>query len=301
MKVGYHINKTNLKDSIIEAENNGATAIQLFLSSPKIWATNKLKKEEIQLIKDYQNKNFGNYVVVHGKYLYNFCRPPDEDIHKQIKSLVNELTEADKISSDVVIHQGKNIKELKQTNEIACKNYIDNVTEVIKQTAHLANSPKIILENSARQGTEIGYTLEELAFIFNSFDTDTKTRLGICIDLCHIFVAGSLDMRNKTEVKTFFKQFNEKIGLEHLTVIHFNDSNCKFNGHNDNHQDIFKGYIGAENLGGSTEGFKMVVKYANKYDIPLILETPGEKESYSTQIEYIKSLLPGAQNNRGPK
>ena len=295
MKVGYHINKTNLKESLNEAENNGATAIQLFLSSPKIWATNKLKKEDIDLLNKFTEN--GNYMVVHGKYLYNFCRPigvtdsTEINNDKQIKSLINELTEANKINCNVVIHQGKNIKELKQTNEIACKNYIDNITKVIMKTEHLSNKPKLILENSARQGTEIGYTLEELAFIFNSFEDNIKQRLGICIDLCHIFVAGSLDMRNKNEVKLFFKQFKQKIGLEHLTVIHFNDSNCKFNGHNDNHQDIFKGYIGAEDLGGSTEGFKMVVKYAHKYEIPLILETPGEKEDYSTQIKYIKSLI----------
>lgn len=288
MKVGYHINKTNLKDSLIQAHENKATAIQLFLSSPKVWAVNVLKKEEIDLLNLYKNEMF---IIVHGKYLYNFCRPilnPKED--KQIAALIRELTESNKINSDVVIHQGKNLKDLAQTNEQAITNYIDNITYVLKHTEHLSNKPKIILENSARQGTEIGHTLQELAIIFNSFDADSKKRLGICIDLCHIFVSGALDMRNAADVTLFFKKFNELIGIKHLTVIHFNDSNCKFDCHNDNHQDIFEGYIGSEKLGGNTGGFRIVVKKAKKFDIPLILETPGEKQDYMTQINYIHSL-----------
>ena len=284
MFIGYHINKTNLEKSLKEALLNNANAIQLFLSSPKVWAVNNLKLNEIKLLKDF---NKDKYIVIHGKYLYNFCRTQEN----QTNALIKELEEANKINSNVIIHQGKNVKELNLSNIEACQVFYENIKSILDKTKDLSNKPKIILENSAHQGTEIGYTLEELAYIWNLFNNEEKKRLGICIDLCHIFVAGELDMRKEEDVKLFFKNFNKLIGIENLTVIHFNDSNVKFNSHNDNHQDLLCGYIGDSSLGGSDNGFKVVVKKAKKYSIPLILETPADKMEYKDQINRIKEMI----------
>ena len=283
MKIGYHISKTNLEKSIKDANEAQANAIQLFISSPKVWAVCNLKQNEIKELLEYKKTN---YLVIHGKYLYNFCRTNEN----QTKSLIRELEEADKLMSDVVIHQGKNLSELKLTNEEACKVYVDNIKKILKETDNLVNKPKIILENSARQGSEIGYSLEELSYIWNLFDNNNKQRLGICIDLCHIFVAGELDIRKKEDVKLFFKEFEKLIGLKHLLVFHLNDSSIKYNGHNDHHQDMKAGYITNTKLGGNIEGLQIIVKKATKLNIPMILETPADNVSYLDQIIFIKEL-----------
>ena len=282
MKIGYHIGKTDLINNIKQASIDGANACQLFISSPKIWKTNKLSKSDVDFINEYKITN-SMYFVVHGKYLYNFCR----DVKEQRDALLSELIEANRIGADVVIHQGKNVKELGMTTSEAQNDFVKNISNIIDTMVKLELKNRIILENSAHQGTELGYTLEDLSMIYNSFSVEHKKYLGICIDLCHIFVAGTIDMRKKEDVILLFKKYKSLFGIETLSVIHFNDSNKPFDSHNDNHYDIYSGYIGNTAHGGSNEGFKQVIKYAKKYSIPLILETPAISSDYKTQILLI--------------
>ena len=283
MKIGYHITKKNLDLSIIDAINNGANAMQFFISSPRVWAVSTLSLKEINAVKKIISEN-DIYLIVHGKYLYNFCR----DDPAQLKVLESELRESAKLNLDVVIHQGKNMKELNITLMAALHIYIDNIKKVLHNTRDLNN--KIILENSSHQGTELGYSLDELAYIYNQIKLEWPERIGICIDLCHIFVSGELDVRDGVSVKKFFKDFNKLIGYKNLTVIHYNDSSCKYDGHNDKHADILDGYIGNDKMGGGIDGYIMVCKYAKKYKIPLIMETPGVI-NYADQIKYITNMM----------
>ena len=103
---------------------------------------------------------------------------------------------------------------------------------------------KIIFENSCQQGTELGYTIEELAEIYHSFQQKHKDRLAFCVDLCHIYVAGVMNVRSVEDIERVMEKFDKLIGLEHLEVIHFNDSQVRFDGHNDCHGDILTGHIG---------------------------------------------------------
>ena len=177
--------------------------------------------------------------------------------------------EAQKVSSDVIIHQGKNLKELALSKEQAHQNFADNVSKVL---TGLSGTNKIILENSCRQGTECGYSLDDLVDIYHRLDDSITNRIGFCIDLCHIFVAGELDVRDLKSVKEWFTRFDKSLGLDKLKVLHFNDSNTDFNGANDNHGSIGKGYIGKV----STKGMEYVVSLCTKNKIPMILETPSE-------------------------
>jgi deoxyribonuclease-4 len=278
MLIGHHISKKELLKCIKNNETR-YSAYQFFASSPKTWAN--ATDNPVVISKWHQTNN--TYLVIHGKYLYNFCRKSEE----QITTLTKELIYAAHIADDVnvIIHQGKNLKELDMTREEALLVFCDNIKSVLHKTHELSN--KIILENSAHQGTEIGHSLEELAKIFNIIDS---SRIGICIDLCHIFVAGELDMRDGRAVKLFFKKFDELIGLKHLLVIHYNDSRAKFDSHNDCHGDIGDGYIGKTELGGCTQGFATVIKIAKKHGIPMILETPECSSSFKQQIDFIRRL-----------
>lgn len=256
-------------NSIRVAYLMGANAIQFNFSPPSSAAAGKpfsaAEVAEINRLKHEHNI----YLVCHGKYLYNFCRSAEW----QTKALICELENVALIGCDVVIHQGKNVGELKLTRSDALKTFVKEISKVIDATPHLNN--RILLENSCQQGTECGFTLAELSEIWNMFSVGHQTRLGICIDLCHIFVAGTLDVRKKECVRDFFVEFDKLIGLSNLKLIHFNDSNVEFDGHNDNHHDILAGYIGNPKLGGSSAGFKEVVAQCTRLKIPMILETPG--------------------------
>src|SRR5580692_5187775 len=104
------------------------------------------------------------YGVVHGKYIYNFCR---KDCGYQIDQLVNELEMSDQLCCDVIIHQGKNVPDEHLTRLEAINNYVKHISQALEQTQHLNN--KVILENSAKQGNELGYSLKELAYIYDLF------------------------------------------------------------------------------------------------------------------------------------
>ncbi len=154
----------------------------------------------------------------------------------------------------------------------AVNNYVKNITEILEKTDHLGNG--ILLENSAKQGTELGYSLEELSYIYNQLDDSVRNRVGFCLDLCHIFVAGELDIRKVDAVDLFFDQFNQLIGLDKLKCIHYNDSSIPFGGCNDHHGDICCGYISNPLLGGNIDGFRRIASIAEDNNIAIIFETP---------------------------
>ena len=291
--IGCHISKSKpgkLTTNVIKLIQIGGNAFQMFISSPSTWyPPNDIPIDDINGLSDLKKKKT-LYSVVHGKYIYNFCRECTGRFARQVNVLVRELEVADSIGSDVVIHQGKNVAEIKLSNDDALDMFVSNLQLVLERTSSLTN--KIILENSCHQGTELGFTLDELVAIYNRFTSSEQERIGFCIDLCHIFVSGELDVRDPYQVNQFFSRFDKLIGLNKLKVIHFNDSSTKFNGHNDNHGNLGQGYIGSSSLGGSMDGFKQVIAWCKKYSIPMILETPSA--GHIAEIKMLKSIATSA-------
>jgi apurinic endonuclease APN1 len=234
------------------------------------------------------------FLVLHGKYTYNFCR---HNVENQIQVLTEEINLASKLSCDVVIHQGKNVATEKISRLEAINNYVRNLTEVLERTSE-HDKVCLLLENSAGQGTELGFTLDELAFIYHQFDDSAKQRIGFCLDTCHAFVAGELDCRRKSNVLLFLSQFETQIGLEHLKLIHFNDSSIQFGGGRDLHGDLLGGYITNPILGGSQEGMMYLAQVADQMKIPMILETPCVlqkelPEQFEIQFAFVHSWIEG--------
>jgi apurinic endonuclease APN1 len=275
---------SGIDNVIYDAIEIGANAVQIFLSPPTNTSAGKpIPNPEVieQMI-----KNTGIYLVVHGKYIINFCKTGLKWQHDVLES---DLRKANSIGKDigVIIHQGKNVQKLDRN--VALKNFVDNIETVLDITKDIDNP--IYLENSCQQGNELGYTLEELATIWNMFNKKSHKRLGFCLDTCHLFVSGTLQMKDAADVDSFFNKFDTLIGLSYLKVIHFNDSKYKFDSHNDNHDDIGEGYIGSNEKGGSLVGLKQVVHWAQKYNVPLILETPHQNIECKKQLEILNSWV----------
>ena len=281
-KIGMHVGKEDVVKTAKELLECEAYAIQLYLSNKTSFSPGKpLSKQEVDTLNNLRT-NDGLYIVVHGKLILNFCQ---NDL-RNIPALTCDMIEAARINADVIVHQGKNVNKL--SKEEALTLYSLNIQEAIDQTPNLKT--KILLENSCQQGTELGYNLDDLVTIWrllgmaslsdvheNGLITNYQERIGFCLDLCHAYVGGMIDMRDSKSVTDFFELFDQKIGLQHLCVIHFNDSEIKFNGHNDSHCDILMGYIGNPDapINGNSLGFRKIVEYSCKYNIPLIFETPG--------------------------
>lgn len=311
MSVGCHIalgdsskkaKGQQIIDVLLRLPDLGANAIQIFMSPRHGASSGKpINAEDAQEIKDLLNGS-RTYFVIHAKYDLNFCNP---NINWYRAALVADLRKANQIGSDigVVIHQGKNVAKLDLSHEEAVANYVANIKLVLDETNDI-NNP-IFLENSCRQGTELGYSLEGLAEIWNQFESKYQKRLGFCLDTCHIFVSGTLQMRDLNEVDTFFAKWDQLLGLENLKVMHFNDSKTPFDGHNDHHHDIGTGFITNPNFQstvkkyqqvgpggrGTEEGLKRVLAWAKKLNVACILETPRESISIQDQLTRVNEWM----------
>jgi len=279
--VGANLSKAKgLVININEMIEMGGNSLQVFLSPPMNSSKGiNLKESEIKTAQKLKGQFF---IIIHGKYTLNFCRPRSAT-EWQFDCLKHDLGQANLIGADVIIHQGSNLKELGQTEDEAYQTFANNLMAILEETPELSN--RIILENSCHEGTELGYTIEQLGRIFKLIEAKYRQRIGFCIDLCHIYVAGTCDLRQASEVDKMFDTFHQEIGLDYLKVIHFNDSRIPFDGRNDAHADLMVGHIGNPHLGGNSQGFQAVVKTAQKWHIPMILETPRKTNETSTEAQ----------------
>jgi deoxyribonuclease IV len=259
--------------AITEIEKEKANFFQVFISNPRSGKFTPKSEEEILKIKKTLAIRDVKFVI-HSPYVLNFSKLFDES-NWWLHTLINELNFADHFDECIgsVLHFGK---ALNFPIEDAYQNYVESIMYVVDQTT---SKSKILIETAAGQGTEICYKLEDFAKLWDMFPKKYKKRLGICIDTCHIFAAGH-DISTKEGVKIFFNNFDELIGKEYISLIHFNDSKKDVGSRVDRHENIGYGFIGFEPL-------KAVVDYSKQNKIPLVLETPSN--SHSTEIALIRS------------
>lgn len=260
-----------------EALSVGADALQIFSKSPMSAKLRKVTKEESESIKNWKDRSKIKNIIIHASYLLNFAKDLEISSYP-IKSLAEDLENANLLGADgVVLHMGK---YLDLPRDEAKKNFVKNIKKVLSETKN--TQAKILIENTAGQGTEFGYDLNEISEIKKEFG-DEK-RVGFCIDLAHAFGAG-YDLKTKEGVADFIEMLENSVGIKNIGCIHFNDSKKPLGSKVDRHQDIGEGEIGIE-------GLAILARELNKKGgekIPLILETPQEKIPYNKQIEMIKS------------
>jgi len=277
-------------NALKNVEDIDGNVIQVFLKpNLKINCRISLSDEACQKCKDYLKENDLIYVC-HSSYLINSAKPLlDPKVKAAFNNYVDDLIYMDKMGGiGCVMHMGK---KMNIDNDIAIKNMCKFVNNVVEETSDL--KCKVILENSAHQGTEIGFKLEEISKIFNGIDDKYKNRVGICWDTCHGFASG-YDFRSKTETEKFIKDFDTLIGINNLVLIHLNDSKEPLNSKRDRHFNFSKGYITNPELGGSYDGIKVLLEMCEKNSIPIVLETPDEvplHTQHKIEIQLLKNLV----------
>lgn len=265
----------------------GGTAMQLFTRVPYKASKQSpytISPSEITQIKRYAEAN-NILLTIHAPYILDFCKkpPPSQRNMWAIQLLIDDLLLASQLGAiGVVIHMGR--KAADQTTSEAYKNMIISVEHALSQVKGKA---KVILETSSGEGTKIASTLATFAKLYHAFSPKYKKRIGLCVDTCHIFVAGH-PIHSVKGIKSYFDKFDKLIGLKELTLIHLNDSKSKHKSHSDRHTPLLQGYIFNENLGGDPEALTYVVQLAKKHKIPLILETHTD---YKREIKYLQMLL----------
>ncbi len=256
----------------------GCSCIQFFIQNSRQWKTSALTKESIEQFEKAQTTTSIYSVVAHASYLINLGSSNELVSQRSVEALSFELYRCQQVNIPyVVLHPGSAGTE--QSIE-KCLNRISNNLDYVLKT--IPGTTMILLEQSAGQGTSVGYSFEQLATIREQ--VEAKNRLGFCFDTCHAFAAG-YQFSNASQYYDMWQHFDHIIGIEHLKVIHINDSKKGMGSRIDRHENIGKGMIGLE-------AFKLLFNDPLFFDIPKILETPKKHPDDDTHnMQTIKNLL----------
>ena len=221
-------------------------------------------------------------MVIHSPYVFNFAKEENHDDY-QFTQIKRELMVAHMIGAiGCVIHVGK---YLELTEHKATANMLCSLKHIAKYIEDNNLTSKLILETAAGQGSEMIVTtdnsLAPFAAFYNMFTDIEKESIKICMDTCHIFVAG-MDIRTRPGVDNVFKQLKLFDLEQHIAVIHFNDSAKDYGTRVDRHGAIGQGFIGFS-------GLSQVLKHAYRLKIPCVLETPGD--AYEEEIPWMTEMI----------
>lgn len=283
MKIGSHVSNNGLKmlvGSVEEALSYGENCFMVYLGAPQTTYRKDVEQLNYQkaLVIAKQNGINPEDIIVHAPYIVNLGQKDDEKFNFAISFLAKELAMVGKVGLKyMVLHPGAHVGN---GENFALDRIADGINEILRLTSN--DNTVIAIETMAGKGTECGKTFEEIKRIIDL--VHDKTRIGVCLDTCHIFDAG-YDIVNSYE--DVINEFDAVIGLEYLKVIHLNDSKNQFGSHKDRH----------ENIGFGNIGFNALLKVLNDKrfeQIPKILETPyvsvSKLESYPPYKEEIEML-----------
>ena len=275
--VGAHVSASGgVYNAPLNAKEIGAKAFALFTKNQRQWVAKPLDEETIQKFKTNlrQSGILPRHVLPHDSYLINLGHPEEEKLEKSRAAFIDELQRCDALGLDKLnFHPGSHLAKLtkKQKEDSALLEKIENkCLDVIAESINLAldktQNVKAVIENTAGQGSNLGYKFEHLAYIIKKIED--KSRVGVCIDTCHMFTAG-YDIRTREAYDKTWNEFGEIVGFEYLSGMHINDSKPPLGSRVDRHESLGKGEIGLD-------AFKFIMNDERMDDIPLILETIDE-------------------------
>jgi len=272
-----------LYKSLNSGKEIGCTAVQLFTCSPRQWNHPSLKPEDIKLFVEAIGSTGITFTVAHDSYLINLAAPSEEILEKSRKAFLSELERADKLQIKwLVTHMGAH---LDQGEDEALTRLADSLRTILEETDQLGYKVGIALETTAGQGTGLGWRFEQLGRILK--DVGDHARLGVCLDTCHVFVAG-YDLRTRDVYEQTWSEFDRLVGYDKLKVIHANDAKKGLGSRVDRHEHIGYGEIGMP-------AFGMLVTDPRLWHVPVIVETPESDTMHAVNVARLNYLALGGE------
>jgi deoxyribonuclease-4 len=280
MHLGAHMSIAGGVDkAILRGHEVGCDTIQIFTRSPRQWRPRVLKDEEILRFQQRREETKVDPVIAHDCYLINLGSPDEDLWQKSLLVLIEELAHCEALSiPSLVIHPGSHVG----TGEEAGLRRIAHALDRARSRT-VGYGVEVLLEITAGQGTNLGYSLGQLAHLLELVADDSW--LGICFDTCHAFAAG-YELRNLEGHEATFQELDELIGLQRLKCIHLNDSKGDLGSRLDRHEHIGQGFLGLE-------PFRILLNDERFQELPMVLETPKgpdykeDKES----LRVLRSLI----------
>ncbi|THG96299.1 hypothetical protein EW026_g5510 [Hermanssonia centrifuga] len=262
-KIGPHVSAAGgVENAVLNAASIGATAFALFVKSQRKWTSSPLTAESIATFKS-RMLEFGydaKHVLPHGNYLVNLGNPDDEKREKSYECFLDDLKRLLKIP--ILLSScspGSTVGQV--TPEVSLSLIAQCLNRAHKETKNIIT----VIESMAGAGNVLGSKFSELAKIIQ--EVEDKARVGVCLDTCHMFVAG-YDIRTREGWENTMEEFEREIGIKYLRGMHLNDSKAALGSHKDRHENIGAGCLGLNT-------FLYILNDSRTKNLPLIMETPA--------------------------
>jgi deoxyribonuclease-4 len=268
LRIGIHTSKSgSLERAALKAQELGANTFQIFSSSPRMWRPGTPDPADILRLRSVREKHDLTPLVIHDSYLINLASCEPVIRANSIKAFRGEIERAIAIGAEFLVMHPGNCKGQPLEQGLA------NVVGGLAEAAHGLRSSTltILLENTVGAGGQIGSRFEELAAIRQFAQEGMDIALGYCLDTCHCFASGNYDVSTAEGLTATVKAAGKQLGLEHVGVIHTNDSKGEFGSRLDRHENIGQGKIGSE-------GFARILRHPKLRKKAFILETPVDNE-----------------------
>ena len=276
--IGAHVSASGgVENAPLNAHAIGATAFALFTKNQRQWVAAPLSENQIAAFKENCEKcgYTAAQILPHDSYLINLGHPEAEGLQKSREAFFDEMLRCQQLGLDRLnFHPGSHL------NKITAMQSLDRIAESINMALDRTRGVTAVIENTAGQGSNLGFAFEHLACIIER--VEDKSRVGVCIDTCHAFAAG-YDIRTREAFDKTFDEFDRTVGFKYLRGMHLNDAMKIVGSHVDRHSPLGEGCIGSD-------AFRFIVEDPRFDNIPLILETPDE-ERWPQEIAMLKSYL----------
>lgn len=275
--IGAHVSASGgVENAPLNAAAIGAKAFALFTKNQKQWKAAPLTQKSIKAFKDNCEKfQFSPaQILPHDSYLINLGHPEEEGLTKSREAFLDEMQRCEQLGLDRLnFHPGSHLKKM---TEEEC---LTRIAESINLTLDKTNGVMAVIENTAGQGSNLGYKFEQLAYIIDR--VEDKSRVGVCLDTAHTLASG-YDLTSRMAIDETFREFEEIVGFQYLKGMHINDSKKELATRVDRHDSLGKGFMGME-------VFDFIMNDDRFDNIPLILETPDES-LWAEEIQLLYSL-----------
>jgi deoxyribonuclease-4 len=271
MNIGAHVRGGGkLIPSLEAGVEIGATSVQIFTQSPRMWKPSQYAPGVLAAYRDAQAQHPSvKQTFCHATYLINLASSDTELYRKSVDCLTHNLSVGRGMAASGVVlhvgsHMGAGFDEV--VGQIA--NGLQHALNKAEPSPSGVKDCPILIENAAGTGGTVGRSLEEIEALIDACGGDE--RLGLCIDTQHLWASG-VDYSSVGGAKKVIKEIKDRIGLERLRCLHLNDSKIELGGNRDRHANIDEGTIG-------TKGLAPLIGHPKIRDLPLLLEVPGSGE-----------------------
>ncbi len=277
MWLGAHIGiAEGLPEAVATGRSIGCETIQIFSKSPQMWGSTPIDPVNAQAFRDAVGRDGLHACAVHQSYLPNLASPKKALLTRSRKTFVDELRRAEQLGVPYLIfHPGAHIGE---GVDSGLRKIVESIDWAVGETPGI--QCRALLENAAGQGSTLGATFEELAWVLDH--VSDRSRVGVAIDTCHLFASG-VDFRTDDQYAEVVARLQGTIGLSDVRAFHLNDSKGPLGCKLDRHENIGKGALGVE-------GFRRFLNDARWTETPGYLETPIGDEGYETYRQDLLTL-----------